>query len=115
MLVTSVSTVNDRLKDHDREHAGHRRRDRDHDQKILELDARLAGTASAVTRPDPEGVTVHSGRGWRLAPSLIALEDEVNRIWPAAPRRPTGRSGTRRTDTASLTTTRRAGGSPPST
>ena len=27
-------------------------------------------------------VTVHSGRGWRLAPSLIALEDEVNRIWP---------------------------------
>jgi len=41
MLVTSASTVNDRLKDHDREHAGHRRRDRDHDQKILELDARL--------------------------------------------------------------------------
>ena len=27
-------------------------------------------------------MTVHSGRGWRLAPSLIALEDEVNRIWP---------------------------------
>lgn len=41
MLVTSASTVNDRLKDHDREHADHRRRDRDHDQKILELDARL--------------------------------------------------------------------------
>ena len=27
-------------------------------------------------------MTVHSGRGWRLAPSLIALEDEVNCIWP---------------------------------
>ena len=42
MLVTSARTVNDRLKDHDREHAEHRQfRDRDHDQKILELDARL--------------------------------------------------------------------------
>lgn len=41
MLVTSASTVNDRLKDHDREHADHRRRDRAHDKRILELDARL--------------------------------------------------------------------------
>jgi len=27
-------------------------------------------------------MTVHSGRGWRLAPSLVALENEFNRFWP---------------------------------
>lgn len=35
-------------------------------------------------------MTVQSGRGWRLAPSLAALEDEANRV---APRRSTASDG----------------------
>lgn len=40
-------------------------------------------------------MTVHSGRGWRLAPSLIALEDEANRLAPRRSQRSDGSIGDR--------------------
>jgi hypothetical protein len=38
-------------------------------------------------------VTVHSGRGWRLAPSLVAMEHEANRIAPRRSQRSDGSIG----------------------
>lgn len=38
-------------------------------------------------------MTVHSGRGWRLAPSLVALEAEANRIAPRRSQRSDGSIG----------------------
>lgn len=38
-------------------------------------------------------MTAHSGRGWRLAPSLVALEAEANRIAPGRSQRSDGSIG----------------------
>ncbi len=76
---------------------------------------RPRSTRAAVPAAEEASVVARAGKGWRVAPAVLAIFDQADRLYPAGRRRSTGPSATPRTRPGSATTTRATASSSPVT